>query len=131
MTEENGSRSASRPDARGSPAPCMRRIGQDLFRATGWMKLLGVLMIVYGVLAALTIVGILIAWLPIWAGILLLQAATAADRADREEDDGAFARSLSRLRLFFTLMGITALVLLAVEIITTLLGVGMMMPFHR
>ena len=52
-------------------------IGAPLYNAKGWMKFVGVLSIIYGVLVALSIIGILIAWLPIWIGILLFQSASA------------------------------------------------------
>ncbi len=48
-------------------------------QSKGWLKFLGVLSIIGGVLSALTIVGILVAWLPIWMGVLLFQAGSQAD----------------------------------------------------
>ena len=38
---------------------------------TGWLKFLGIILIIAGGLYALTLVGIIIAWLPIWLGILI------------------------------------------------------------
>ena len=46
----------------------VRTIIEPLHRAKFWMQLLGVVMILYGVLIALSIVGLIVAWIPIWAG---------------------------------------------------------------
>ncbi|MGH8875466.1 MAG: DUF5362 family protein [Acidimicrobiia bacterium] len=58
-------------------------ISRPLYEARGWMKLIAVMGFVYGGITAITIVGIIVAWLPIWAGVLLWQAATAAEGAHR------------------------------------------------
>ena len=51
--------------------PTVTNVMQPLHDAAGWMKLIGTLAIIQGVLLALTIVGLIIAWLPIWLGVLL------------------------------------------------------------
>ncbi len=108
----------------------VREIGMPLFQARGWMKFLGILLIVQGVLTALSIVGILVAWLPIWAGVLLYQAASAVESAGLQGDRESFVRSLGKLRTFFILMGIVALVVLIFAVLGLLFGmagmVGMM-----
>ncbi|NIW79677.1 MAG: hypothetical protein GWN16_09545, partial [Calditrichae bacterium] len=45
---------------------------------SAWLKFLGIVSIISGAVVAITIVGIIIAWLPIWLGVLLFQA---GDRA--------------------------------------------------
>ena len=54
-----------RPGAPGGESQVVREVSAPLFEAKGWMKFLGVLMILYGVLMIMTIVGIVICWLPI------------------------------------------------------------------
>jgi hypothetical protein len=62
------------------PAPpsgdalAVRELSVPLFQAKGWLKFLGILSIIGGVFQALTIVGIIYAWIPIWSGVLLHQA---------------------------------------------------------
>jgi hypothetical protein len=60
------------------PAPQDNRMVQELsvpiYQARGWLKFLGVLSIMSGVGQALSLVGILVAWLPIWMGVLMFQA---------------------------------------------------------
>ncbi len=88
----------------------VRRFAAPLARASGWMKFVAVLAIVGGALYVLTIVGIVVAWLPIWLGVLLWQAADAAGRAEAEGDPALLDRALDRLRLLFTVYGVVALV---------------------
>ena len=59
----------------------IRGIVEPLYRGKFWMQLLGVVSILYGVLSAITVVGLIVAWIPIWAGVVLMQAAGAASRA--------------------------------------------------
>ena len=51
-----------------------------LYEARGWMKFLGIVMVIAGIFTAITIVGIIIAWLPIWLGVLLFPGC----RSDRQ-----------------------------------------------
>ena len=59
----------------------VRQLGMPIYQSRGWMKVLGILMIVQGVVTVFSIVGILIAWLPIWIGVVLYQSATTMERA--------------------------------------------------
>jgi len=56
-------------------------IVQDLqnsaLKMTGWLKFVGIVTIVSGALAALSVIGIVFAWIPIWLGVLLMQAAVS------------------------------------------------------
>jgi hypothetical protein len=47
------------------------------------MKFPGVMMIIDGVMLALTGIGLLICWLPIWLGVILFQAAGNAEMASK------------------------------------------------
>ena len=51
----------------------VQAIMQPLVNGSLWMKLAAVLMIIAGALQALTIIGILWAWVPIWMGVLLFR----------------------------------------------------------
>ena len=68
------------------------------------------MMIIYGVLTALSIVGIIVAWLPIWMGVLLFQSASAVERAHQSDDAAALMESLSKLKTYFTIMGVLTLI---------------------
>lgn len=116
-----------RPPSEAGAADC-RHLTRPLFESKGWMKLIGVTMIVYGALSALTIVGIIFAWLPIWVGATLLQSASAAERAHLRNDHGSLLQSMQKLRTFFTINGVlvlVGLVLVVGSVLLVLLGVGM------
>jgi hypothetical protein len=78
--------------------------------SAGWMKLIGTVSIIYGVLTALTIIGLLLAWLPIWLGILTRKAATQAQLAYASGDENAAIMSTDSLRTIFKIQGILLLI---------------------
>jgi len=88
----------------------IKEVSLPVYQARGWMKLIGVLMIIGGVLYAITIVGIIIAWLPIWMGVVLYQAGSSSEQAYFNGDKFSFIRSLTQLKLYFTIMGIMTLI---------------------
>ncbi|MGD8515009.1 MAG: DUF5362 domain-containing protein [Granulosicoccaceae bacterium] len=99
-------------------------LSSPIFMAKGWMKLVGVLMIIYGVLVALSIVGIIIAWLPIWMGVLLFQSASQVEQAYQSGDQMALHTSLSKLKTYFTIMGVLSLLGLLAFVLSFVFGIG-------
>ena len=102
----------------------IRELSLPLYQAKGWMKLLAVVMIVYGVLIALSIIGIIIAWLPIWLGILLWQAATAAENAQASGRKGPLLEALAKVKLYFIINGVLLLAGLVLGLLSALIGMG-------
>lgn len=90
----------------------LRQIATPLYLAKGWMKFLAVMMIIMGVVTALSIVGLLIAWLPLWLGVLLFQAANRADDAYTGEDEASLIAALGKIRTFFVINGVLMLIYL-------------------
>ena len=101
----------------GIRAPATREISLPLASAAGWMKFIGIMFIIQGAITALTIIGILIAWLPIWIGVLLLQSAGAAQRSQIQDDANALIEALSRLKTYFVIQGVLYLVGIALMVI--------------
>ncbi|MGQ9603082.1 MAG: DUF5362 family protein [bacterium] len=105
----------------------LRKLTDEFRRSKGWMKFLGVLSIIQGIMAIFTIWGILICWLPIWIGLILFKAADDAEMASR----GAPTRLLDysmRINRYFTIQGILALVaIVAVLIVLMVVGIGALM----
>lgn len=99
-------------------------LSSPLYSAKGWMKLIGVFMIIYGVLIALSIIGIVIAWLPIWMGVLLFQAASNIEQANAGGDKAALYTSLAKLKTYFTIMGVLILITLILGIVGFIFGIG-------
>ena len=104
------------------PAGVVRELSIPLYQCKGWMKLLGVMFIIGGALYALTIIGIIIAWLPIWQGILLFQSAGAVELAYQSGNRDAMTRSLSKLKTYFIIMGVLTLIGIIATVLLFFLG---------
>ncbi len=87
----------------------IRLVSSPLAEGAGWMKFLGILSILAGGSQVLSLVGILWGWLPLWMGILLYQAATAAETARLTGDQYALASALKNVKTYFVINGILTL----------------------
>jgi low temperature requirement protein LtrA len=94
----------------------MERVYEELSRASGWMKAMGILSIVGGILSAITIVGIIYAWLPIWMGVIVYQAGKSAQMASTNKDETKLMEVVSKIRLFFLISVIVGIVAYAIVI---------------
>lgn len=92
----------------------MRRTARDM---AGWLKFIGIVTFLSGLPAALTIIGLVVAWIPLWLGILLVQAGNAARRAD----DGDLLLIFQKLRTFFMIQGIMMVIALILFVLTLLI----------
>jgi len=95
----------------------LRQLMQTSSTMTGWLKFLGIVNVIYGGLVALSLVGIIIAWLPIWLGILLLQASQRITNARFSNNEGELVGMMEKLRLYFIIQGVLIIVSLAVALI--------------
>lgn len=102
----------------------LRDLIEPLVRGKFWMQLIGIMLIISGVLTALSIIGIIVAWIPIWAGVVLMQAAGAAQRAYESPDAEAIKYTLGRLRIYFTIFGVLLLIYLILMVLGMLFGIG-------
>ena len=102
----------------------IQALSEPLYRAKFWMKLVGVMMIIYGALAALTIIGIIFAWLPIWMGVLLFQSAGQVEKAHSASDEQAMLISLAKLKTYFTITGVLTLIGLVIGLLGFVFGLG-------
>jgi hypothetical protein len=114
------------------PAPAqqdshtVQELSMPIYQARGWLKFLGVLSIIGGVGQALSIVGILFAWLPIWMGVLMFQAGSSIESAGRFGDKFAFLRSMGSLKTYFVLQGV--LTLLGILVAVSMLCIMFVLP---
>lgn len=90
--------------------PSIKDLSQPLASGKGWMKFVGIVSIIHGALIALSIIGLVIAWLPIWMGLLLMRSANAIERAQLSGDADALKESLAKLRTYFVVLGVLILV---------------------
>ena len=103
------------------PREAVRRFAAALHAGRFWMLLVGWLLIVGGIMDALSIVGILFAWLPIWIGVVLLQAAGRIAEAERNGEAATLLEALGRIRLYFVILGVFVLVMIALFVLGFLL----------
>ena len=98
----------------------LHTIALPLYEAQRWIKFLGGVLFALGVAYALTIVGLVVAWLLLWLGVLLWQAGAELDRAfpgvpgGAEGEEAPLAMAFVKLRRFFVVAGIATLVYLVV-----------------
>ena len=83
-----------------------------LYQSLFWIRLFAVCLIFYGALITVTGIGVLVAWIPIWIGMLLLLTAKAISLAYKENDEQAFMQFVSRLKTIFTLLGLSSVALI-------------------
>ncbi|SFS08303.1 hypothetical protein SAMN05216570_2384 [Dyella sp. OK004] len=93
-----------------SSSHSVSELSQPLASGSGWMKFVGIMFIIQGALTAITIVGIIIAWLPIWIGVLVMQSAGAIERAQASGDANALKEALAKLKTYFVIQGVLYLV---------------------
>jgi len=102
----------------------VKEVSLPIKSSKGWIKLIGILMIVYGIFAAFTLVGILIAWLPIWLGVLLLRVASRTEQAYNSSNKQLLINAQNDLSTFFTIYGVLALIGIIMIVILLIVGLS-------
>ena len=96
-----------------------------LIKNSNWLKFLGVILIVQGVLVCLSIIGILVGWIPIWLGVLLFASGTKLDRVRSEDSEVDAIESIEKISLYFKINAILTLIVLVLALFgITLAGLG-------
>ena len=108
------------PDGPGA-GDWLGRLILPAYESKGWLKFLGVLLIISGGFLALTIVGLLFAWLPIWIGVLLWQAGDRAGVAYGRRDPLMLEQYIQKLKTVIIIIGVVA----AVKIVLAIMAIGM------
>ncbi len=88
-----------------------------LFEAKGWIKFLGIIMIVLGVIYCLTIIGAIIGWLPIWIGILMVSSANKINEGYLNQHLFLLRDGLEKLKTMFVIIGIVTLIGLVLNVL--------------
>ncbi len=84
--------------------------------------ILAVLLFIAALIIGITIVGIVIAWIPCWLGIILINFMKCVRTASRSGEFTDLNQALIHLNLYFKIMGILLLILLAVYGVILILG---------
>ena len=95
----------------------IQAISMPLYQSKGWMKLIAIVSILSGVLTALSIIGIIVAWIPIWIGVVLFQAASAAEQAYSTGSSDAMLLAQNKLKSYFTIMGVFTLIVIILNVL--------------
>jgi hypothetical protein len=88
----------------------IQELSIPIYQSKGWMKFLGVMLIIDGVISIFTIVGILWCWLFIWLGVLLFKAAGSVELAQLHGEKMQLIESLRKIKTFFTINGVLMLI---------------------
>ena len=110
------------------PSSVIDELRQNARNMTGWLKFLGIINIISGAFTALSIIGIVFAWLPIWLGVLLIQASGKATEAYSKSDGRELVLMMEKLRLYFVIQGVIMLIFIGLAIIG-IFSFGAMLPF--
>lgn len=92
----------------------MAAVGDNM---VGWLKFLGVVNIILGVFVALSIIGIIVAWLPIWLGVLLFQAGNQINEARISRNYYHLVTMMQKFKMYFMIQGILLLISLIFGVI--------------
>ncbi len=102
----------------------IQQVSAPLYSSKGWMKFIGILLIIGGVLYALSIVGIIFAWIPIWLGILVTGAANKLDMAYKTGDKFSFIEAQKKIGLYFTIYGVLLLIFLILTVLFFIVAIS-------
>ena len=110
----------------------IKQVATPLYQAKGWMKFLAVMLIISGVVTAFSMVGLIIAWLPVWMGVLLFQAAGKVEESYANDDEESLTASLAKIKTFFVINGVLMLIYVICIIVAMLMfgRMAMMMGMH-
>lgn len=97
---------------------------EPLARRSGWLTFMAVLTFIYAGFCVLSIWGILVAWLPIWVGVVMIQASGAAKRAVASNSLEDAKIATGKLGFMFMLWGIVTIVSLALMLVVMMFGIG-------
>lgn len=106
----------------------IKRVAVD---TAGWLKFLGIFFIIYGGLIAITIIGIVIAWLPIWMGILLYSAGKKATDAQYTNNPMHLVEMMKKFRTFFIIQGVLLILGLVGIVLFLIIGVTYFLNLSR
>ena len=88
----------------------IRTLSAPLYRVKGWLKFVGVMLIIDGVflvlLAFTASVLLFVAAVPIWLGILCFQSAGAIENANHSDSEESMMRALSKIATGIIIVGI-------------------------
>lgn len=104
-------------------------MGKTAYEMAGWLKFVGIVNIISGALTALSLFGIIVAWIPIWMGVLLFQSGSSAVNAQTGQRADELLNMVKRLKTYFIINGVLIIVMLAIMVLGFLFIVMGILPF--
>ena len=92
------------------------RFVEPLYQSRFWIRLFAGCLVFYGALLTVTGIGVLVAWIPMWIGVLLLLANKAIITAYKKNDEQALIQVATRLKTIFSILGFTSVALIVSSI---------------
>jgi hypothetical protein len=91
-----------------------KRLALMISSASGWMKLLAVLMFISAAVGTIFTfgLGLVVTWIPLWLGVLLFGAANRANAARASGSEQDLMECLDKLRFYFKLTGVLMIICL-------------------
>ena len=99
---------------------------EPLCSVSGWLRFLGILNIIIGVLYCITIIGAIIGWLPLWIGVSLNRAAGSLRTGYEQRNGHEIRAGMASTALVFKIVGVIAFVYLALMALYVIFVVGVM-----
>jgi hypothetical protein len=119
------------PQTTGYGGDAIAEIRRTAAEMAGWLKFVGIVNIISGALTAISIVGIVIAWIPIWMGVLLFQAGSNAVNAQAGQRTDELVTAVKRLKTYFIINGVLIIVGVAIAILVFIFMIMGLLPFLR
>jgi len=76
----------------------------------GWIKFIGIVLIVMGAIYGLTIIGLVVAWLPIWMGIILTNAAKHIESYVQTRSFTELIEYSRKIKSYFAILGVLSII---------------------
>jgi hypothetical protein len=117
------------PQSFGSNTDVIGDIRQTAQEMAGWLKFVGIINIIGGAISAITIIGIIIAWIPIWMGVLLFQSGSNATNAQAGQRTEELVNMIKKLKAYFIINGILIIVWVAIIVFGFIFMMMGLLPF--
>ncbi len=92
-------------------------VAEPLFHNRGWLKFVGIMSILYGVLVCLSIIGIIFGWIPILVGVKLLNCSQSLTDGYPSMNTAEVKYGIGELSSAIKFLGIFAIIMLSLMLL--------------
>ncbi|HPS46153.1 MAG TPA: DUF5362 family protein [Bacteroidales bacterium] len=85
-------------------------LANEMNATKGWIKFIGIVLIVMGAIYGLTIIGLVVAWLPIWMGIILTNAAKHIESYVQTRSFTELIEYSRKIKSYFAILGVLSII---------------------